>query len=446
MDGGRGGDQGMSVDRERVIAGRGLGKCYTIYQAPVDRLKQSFWRRRKVFYREFWALRDVAFEIRKGETVGIIGSNGSGKSTLLQLIAGVVRPNEGILEISGRVSALLELGAGFNAECTGRENVFMNGVIMGLSQGEIERRYDDIARFADIGPFIDQPVKTYSSGMYVRLAFAVAVHVSPDILLVDEALAVGDLRFQQKCIDRIRDFCRTGTVLFVSHDPAVVKELCSRVLWIEGGRIRGDGPPREVVDRYLAYIYEGDKDDPERRKAESLEEKDSRDLLDGFRPFEVACRQFGDRRVVIEALRVRSRGGTAGVVHSGEPCEISFYCRALEPVTRPMAGFILRDRLGRDILADNSSLLKHEIPAFSRGKTYVLTFHLDAWPNLREDEYSLTAALADGSLTDHVQCHYVYDALVIRSLPVRMPGGLLSVTKTGFSITEAGDAHASKLL
>lgn len=433
---------GEPVDRKRVIVGSGLGKCYTIYQAPVDRLKQSFWRRRKVFYREFWALREASFEIRKGETVGVIGSNGSGKSTLLQLIAGVVRPTEGVLNIRGRVSALLELGAGFNGDCTGRENIFMNGAIMGISQGEIENRFDDILRFADIGPFIDQPVKTYSSGMYVRLAFAVAVHVSPDILLVDEALAVGDLRFQQKCIARIREFCERGTVLFVSHDPAVVKELCSRVLWVEGGRIRGDGSPREVVDRYLAYVYEGERADAARLGSGSSGDRVSEDVLDGFRPLEAVCRQFGDRRVVIEALRVRSRGGTAGVLHSGEPCEISLYCRAVESVSRPVAGFVLRDRLGRELLADNTALLKQDIPPFSKGAGYVLTFHLDSWPNLREDEYSLTVAVADGSLADHVQCHYVHDALVVRSLPVRMPGALLSVAKTGVSLQEVGDVHA----
>lgn len=429
-----GGKSGRPVDREQVIEGRDLGKCYTIYQAPVDRLKQSIWRRRKVFYREFWALREASFEIRKGETVGVIGSNGSGKSTLLQLVAGVVRPTEGTLDIRGRVSALLELGAGFNVDCTGRENVFMNGAIMGISQEEIEKRYDDIVRFADIGPFIEQPVKTYSSGMYVRLAFAVAVHVSPDILLVDEALAVGDLRFQQKCVARIREFCERGTVLFVSHDPAVVKELCSRVLWVENGRIRGDGSPREVVERYLEYVYEGEKADAGKGKGGAAGDGDADRVLDGFRPLENPGRQFGDRRVVIEALRVRSRGGTAGIVHSGEPCEISLYCRAFATVARPVAGFVLRDRLGRELVADNTALLKEEIPSFSAGGGYVLTFHLDSWPNLREDEYSLTVAVADGSLTNHVQCHYVHDALVIRSLPVRMPGALLSVAKTGISL------------
>jgi lipopolysaccharide transport system ATP-binding protein len=436
------------LDRDPVILGTGLGKCYPIYQAPVDRLKQSFWRRRKVFYREFWALRDVSLGIRKGETVGLIGSNGSGKSTLLQLVAGVLRPTEGDLRIRGRVSALLELGAGFNPDCTGRENVFMNGAIMGIPQREIEKRYDDILRFADIGPFIDQPVKTYSSGMYVRLAFAVAVHVSPDILLVDEALAVGDLRFQQKCIARIREFCEKGTVLFVSHDPSVIRELCSRVVWLEGGRIRGDGHPREVVDRYLEYMYEGEKEPAGARPPDAAGpgKESPEDLLRGFLPVDSACRQFGDRRAVIEAIRVRSRNGTSGVVYSGDPCEISLYCRAFENVNRPVAGFVIRDRLGRELLADNTALLKKDLPPFSKGGGYILTFHLDSWPNLREEEYSLTAAVADGSLTDHVQCHYVHDALVIRSVPVRMPGAILSVTKTEISLGEVEGAHASQFL
>ena len=246
------------MSHDFAIRANNLGKCYQIYEQPLDRLKQSLWRARRRFYREFWALRECSFEIKKGETVGIIGSNGSGKSTLLQIICGTLNPTEGELGVNGQIAALLELGAGFNPEFTGRENVYMSAAIMGISRSEIESRYDEIAAFADIGGFIEQPVKTYSSGMYVRLAFAVAVNVSPDILVVDEALAVGDARFQQKCMAKIRSFCQTGTVIFVSHDTAAVTELCSRAIWIESGRIRMDGPPKYVVEKYLQFMYEGD--------------------------------------------------------------------------------------------------------------------------------------------------------------------------------------------
>ena len=246
------------MSRDFAIRATAVGKCYQMYEQPLDRLKQSFWRTRRRFYREFWALRGVTFEIGKGETVGIIGSNGSGKSTLLQIICGTLNPTEGELRVDGQIAALLELGTGFNPEFTGRENVYMNAAIMGLSRAEIDSRYDAIAAFADIGSFIEQPVKTYSSGMYVRLAFAVAVNVSPDILVVDEALAVGDARFQQKCMAKIRAFCQTGTVILVSHDTAAVTELCSRAIWVEAGMIRMDGPPKHVVEKYLQFMYEGD--------------------------------------------------------------------------------------------------------------------------------------------------------------------------------------------
>ncbi len=416
-----------------AIRAENVGKCYQIYDQPLDRLKQSLWRTRRRFYREFWALKGCSFEIRKGETVGIIGSNGSGKSTLLQIICGTLNPTEGELEVSGQIAALLELGAGFNPEFTGRENVYMSAAILGISQSEIESRYDKIAAFADIGSFIEQPVKTYSSGMYVRLAFAVAVNVSPDILVVDEALSVGDARFQQKCMAKIRMFCRTGTVIFVSHDTAAVTELCSRAIWIESGRIRMDGPPKYVVEKYLQFMYEGDS----RIGAPVLKgDGDFRHDFDagGFIPVGEDIRQFGDRRVTIEAVRLLSQGSRNGVAYAGHACEIGVALCAHHDIANPIVGFIVKDRLGREILGDNTNLIGKDLPSLSRGQRYVITFQIDAWPNLLEGDYALTVAVADGSLNDHMQCHYLHDALIFRTVPVRMPGGLLSVpdTKVGF--------------
>ena len=252
----------MSFD-EVAIRVRDVDKHYLLFERPDQRLKQMVVPRLqrlaglqpKQYYRDFAALTGVSFEVRRGETVGIIGRNGSGKSTLLQIICGTLRPNRGTVEVNGRIAALLELGAGFNPEFTGRENVYINGAILGLGKDEIDRRFDAIARFADIGPFIDQPVKTYSSGMYVRLAFATAINVDPDILVVDEALAVGDEAFQRKCFARIEEIQeRGGTILFVSHAAQTVVQLCSRAMLIDGGELLLDGKPKLVVSQYQRLV------------------------------------------------------------------------------------------------------------------------------------------------------------------------------------------------
>lgn len=248
------------MSSEVAIRVSGLSKCYHIYDRPQDRLKQTLWRGRKQFFREFWALRNVSFEVRRGDAVGIIGRNGSGKSTLLQMIAGTLTPTSGSVEVNGRVAALLELGSGFNPEFTGRENVYMNGAILGLSQEEIDRRFDGIAAFADIGDFIDQPVKTYSSGMIVRLAFSVSVNVEPDILIVDEALAVGDMAFQFKCMERLERLTKSGvTLLFVSHDIGAVKAFCHHVLYLSKGEVKAAGAASDMAELYMLDIKDEQK-------------------------------------------------------------------------------------------------------------------------------------------------------------------------------------------
>jgi lipopolysaccharide transport system ATP-binding protein len=234
-----------------------LCKCYQIYEKPRDRLLQMLFRGHRQYYREFWALRDVSFEIKKGETVGIIGRNGSGKSTLLQVICGTLSPTSGYVKTTGRVAALLELGSGFNPEFTGRENVYMSTAILGLTREETDQRFDDIAAFADIGDFIEQPVMTYSSGMYVRLAFAVNIVSQPDIMIVDEALAVGDMNFQAKCMTALTRIQESGaTVLFVSHDVGAVKSLCSRGVYLEHGLVKAIGKAPEVAELYIRNMRE----------------------------------------------------------------------------------------------------------------------------------------------------------------------------------------------
>src|SRR5258708_7334115 len=225
------------MSSELAVQAEGVGKNYRLYATPRDRLKQLVARARRQYYREFSALTDVGFDVRRGETVGIIGRNGSGKSTLLQIVCGTLQPSAGRIATQGRIAAILELGAGFSPEFSGRENIFLNGYIVGLTQQEIEARFDAICAFADIGDFIEQPIKTYSTGMVVRLAFAVMAHVDADILVIDDALAVGDARFVQKCMRFLREFKARGTLLFVSHDTSAVTSLSDRVLWLDGGRV-----------------------------------------------------------------------------------------------------------------------------------------------------------------------------------------------------------------
>ena len=252
------------MSSEIAIMVENLNKCYQIYDQPHDRLKQSIYprlqrltgNRAKQYFREFWALKDVSFKIEKGHTVGVIGRNGSGKSTLLQIICGTLNPTSGSIKTNGRIAALLELGSGFNPEFTGRENVYMNAAVMGLSKEETDERFDTIVGFADIGDFIDQPVKIYSSGMMVRLAFAVAINVDPQILIVDEALSVGDELFQRKCFSRIETIKQNGaTILFVSHSGSTVVELCDHALLLDSGEKLAMGAPKNIVGKYQKLIY-----------------------------------------------------------------------------------------------------------------------------------------------------------------------------------------------
>ncbi|MDO9262827.1 MAG: ABC transporter ATP-binding protein [Desulfosalsimonadaceae bacterium] len=228
-----------------------LGKCYQIYEKPADRLKQYFGGWRKQYFNPFWALRDISINVEKGECVGIIGSNGSGKSTLLQLVCGTLRPSEGSIQVDGRIASLLELGSGFNPDFTGKENIYLSAALMGLGRHEIENKYQDIVSFADIGDFVDRPVKTYSTGMLIRLAFAVQTAVEPDILVIDEALSVGDIFFQQKCMGRMRNLQQSGvTLLFVSHDMSTVRDLCNRAAYIKQGRLIYFGATEKAIQLY----------------------------------------------------------------------------------------------------------------------------------------------------------------------------------------------------
>jgi lipopolysaccharide transport system ATP-binding protein len=431
------------LSSDLVIRTRNLGKCYQLYEKPIDRLKQSFWRGRKQFFREFWAVKDISINIGPKETVGIVGSNGSGKSTLLQLICGILTPTAGEIEARGRVSALLELGSGFNPEFTGRENIHINAAIMGMKPEEIRDRFQKIVDFADIGEFIDQPIKTYSSGMYVRLAFACAVNVSPDILLVDEALSVGDIRFQQKCMAKMKSFCKEGTVLFVSHDLAAILEFCSRAIWIEGGKVRMDGSPKLVTEKYVEYMYEGDKPreisrDDSREEHLFRDRHTDTDISDHFVRVPDEARQFGNKNASMLKVAIRSDGGPIGVVHSGKPCEISLVFETHQDVPHPIIGFLIKDKLGREIIGDSTALMRQNLPFLPRGKLFKISFFIKQWPNICGGNYVLSLAIADGRLEDHKQCQWVHELMVFESIPLRLPAGLFSVLDTNVVFTPLG--------
>src|SRR5262249_50989471 len=248
-----------------------VSKLYRLYRHPADRIRELIPLQPRKLYHEFWALRDASLQVEKGETLGIVGPNGCGKSTLLQIVCGILQPTTGRVVTRGRIAALLELGAGFNPEFTGRENVFLNGEIMGLGRGTIEHALPSIAAFAEIGEFLDRPVKEYSSGMYVRLAFATAIHVEPDILVVDEALAVGDAVFANRCVRKFQELKkRKVTVLFVSHDLGLVKQLSDRAILLLGGRIEAEGDPSHVINRYIGLVLEKQKSEIGRREPERL--------------------------------------------------------------------------------------------------------------------------------------------------------------------------------
>lgn len=341
-------------EREIAISVRNVGKCYQIYSKPQDRLKQTLFRGKRTYYREFWALQDIDFEIEKGESIGIVGRNGSGKSTLLQLIAGTVRPTHGKITVEGRVGALLELGSGFNPEYTGRENVYMLGAIIGFTRKQVEERFDDIAGFADIGDFIDQPVKTYSSGMFVRLAFSVQAQLEPEILIVDEALAVGDALFQKRCFARLEKLRSDGvTFLLVSHDQESVRTLTNRAILLEQGRMIEYGAPARVLLGYRSLLHEQEtkyyktaaanaKEAGAAQAAEAskAEEVDS-DSLTGERI------SFGDLDAKLEDVELLdAEGNASGTFAPGEMMRLRLKIRAMKDLTHLHAFVRIRSKEG----------------------------------------------------------------------------------------------------
>ena len=374
-----------------------VSKQYRIYDRPADRLKESLTRGRLRRHREFWALRDVSFEIEAGTTVGIIGQNGCGKSTLLQIISGTLTPTHGNVWSQGRIAALLELGAGFNPEFTGVENVFMNASLMGFSRRETTKLLPNIERFAEIGQFIRQPVKTYSSGMYVRLAFAIAASVEPDILVIDEALAVGDAVFQHRCLRRIKELHDRGcTVLFVSHDTAAVRALCDRAILLNAGRMIADGTPADVLNDYQRIVMERQEAyEVDRATAESAESKPPSTVQYTYR--------HGDGSATIVETELRdSADRRVQIVETGAPLTATVSVRFEREVESPVIGFLIRNRLGIHAYGTNTREQQLQLGTIRSGEVVSIRFAFRCWLGI--DDYSISFAVhsLDGQAYDWV--------------------------------------------
>jgi homopolymeric O-antigen transport system ATP-binding protein len=372
----------------------GVSKLYRIYNRPNDRLKEMLTRGRWKRHQEFWALKDISFEIEAGTTTGIIGPNGSGKSTLLQIMTGTLEPTHGSVWHEGRIAALLELGSGFNNEFTGIENVFMNASLMGFSRSETEALLPEIERFAEIGPFIHQPVKTYSSGMYVRLAFSVAISASPQILIIDEALAVGDAVFQHRCMRRLKEMQEDGvTIFFVSHDLASIRALCSRAILLHAGQAVADGRPTNVLTHYQKIIMarENAYDQEHARAERASEEQNINLVLDDMPKIECAYRHGDGSAEVLRVQLLDNADRNIAVVETGESVTIRILVRFHTDVINPVFGFLLRNRHGIHLYGTNTELQQIRLGDIRRGELLEISFPFDCW--LAPDSYAVTVAV-----------------------------------------------------
>jgi lipopolysaccharide transport system ATP-binding protein len=414
----------MSDDNVIALSVENISKAYRIWRDPASRLKFPLFQalesaipqafqpkalRRRIgehsetaYYKDFYALQDVNFTVRKGSAVGLIGMNGSGKSTLLQILAGTLTPTTGHVHIHGRVAALLELGSGFNPEFTGRENIYLNCSILGLPKAEIDARLEDIIAFSEIEAFIDQPVKTYSSGMTVRLAFSAISQVDPDILIIDEALAVGDAYFQHKCVRRILAFLENGgTLLFVSHDPGAVKSICDRAILLDRGRVVQDGPPEAVLDYYNALI--------------ATKENDAKIAQVRLASGRVATRAGNRKARILDIAIMDAHGQPAQTFAFGAEAIVTCTVAFDDEIKAPTFGILIRDRLGADIFGTNTHHMGQPLHDAMAGSTQKVSARLCL--NLGAGSYSVTVALHTGA--EHLSDNFDWmdNAAVMQILP-----------------------------
>ena len=406
------------MDKNLAISVQGVSKIYKLYDKPIDRLKEAVSLTHKSYHRDFFALSDISFDVKKGETVGIIGTNGSGKSTILKIITGVLSPTTGTAEVSGNISALLELGAGFNSEYTGLENIYMNGTMMGFSRQEMERRMDDILRFADIGDFVNQPVKTYSSGMFVRLAFALAINVDPEILIVDEALSVGDVFFQAKCYRRMEEMMKNGTtILMVSHDMGSIIKYCDKVVLLNRGHFVAQGEAGKMVDLYKKILANQTDELAEaliEEKKEALglpvettvSDKRMKDRMN----LNPEVQEYGDGRASFEDFgTLDARGNVTNLLLKGEMFTIRERIRFHAPIEMPIFTYTLRDKKGTDITGTNTMFEGADIKPVKDGDVYTVSFRQKM--NLQGGEYLLSMSCTGYENGEHVVYHRLYNVL-----------------------------------
>jgi teichoic acid transport system ATP-binding protein len=408
-----------AAEKKVVISVRNLSKYYRIYNNPISRIKELVVLGRRPFHRKFYALRDVSFEVVKGECVGIMGKNGSGKSTLLQSICGTLTPTSGIIKVQGRVSALLELGTGFNPEFTGQENVYMNAAILGLSNEEIDARYNAIVEFADIGDFVYQPVKKYSSGMFIRLAFATAISVDPEILLVDEALAVGDYRFQRKCYQKIEELRENGkTILFVSHNMDTINLLCDKAILLDNGRIIDEGEPKWITKLYHKILFgsenesrqevrarekgkqarerqefqEIEKHEDERAKDKIAKKSDLKQIQEDSHQKQTDEMRYGNKKAEIIDFGILDESKErVTLLEAKKNYTIFLKAHFNESSENPILGILINDTRGVVLFGTNTSHQKIEVPPQKRGSILEGQFNINMW--LAPGKYFLTVII-----------------------------------------------------
>lgn len=422
------------MPEEVAISLKNVSKCYKRYAHPVERLKEILLPG-KSRSEEFWALRDINLEVFEGETIGIIGQNGSGKSTLLQIIAGTLMPTTGEVQVNGRVSALLELGSGFNPEFTGRQNVFFNGQILGLSVKEIEAKFDDIAAFAEIGDFLNQPVKTYSSGMVIRLAFAVVANTEPKILIVDEALAVGDAKFQARCMKRIRQLKEQGvTIIFVSHDSSSIKMLCQRAALINYGRMLDTGSPKEVINHYIALLSAKSTEIDDIAQIASIEknpifsettfvEKDNNSIekSQNHRVY-----RHGNRLAIIHNVKVTNFNNVKTTkIETGGVFKIEVELHAKAALSDLIIGISLKNLMGLVMYGTNTKVMNFQLPSLTKGQNIVVIFQVPC--NFNKGVYTVTVGLHS---EEGLSYDWIEDMLVLEVDNSNICGGLVDLNST----------------
>ena len=399
------------MDNNIAIKVDHVSKMYKLYDKPSDRLKESLGFTRKKKYHEHWALNDVCFEVKKGETVGIIGTNGSGKSTILKIITGVLNPTAGEVVIDGRISALLELGAGFNMEYTGIENVYLNGMMIGFSREEIDQRLDDILKFADIGDFVNQPCKTYSSGMFVRLAFAVAINIDPEILIVDEALSVGDVFFQAKCYKKFEEFKEQGkTIIFVSHDLSSISKYCDRVVLLNKGDKMSEGAPKEMINLYKRVLLNQTVSGQDGKVLQENEEQGSTEtkLWKSHYKINPGVDEYGTGEAeIIDFAIIDEHGSYTNCIEKGTSFAIKSKVLFNQEIQNPIFTLTFKNIQGTAVTGTNTMYEKVDVGTVHPGEVYVATFEQNM--DMQGGEYLLSISCtgyADGNFKAY---HRLYD-------------------------------------